>query len=320
MQLDLERIALGLHFRPVEIPQYLRPYRLESARRVAHRKRGQRADIETAERADKKPALRPVEHGNAPQITRADGQVRPALERLDQLRDIRRIMRKVGIHLYGGVIAVLDRPLESAPVGAAKTGLFLAFEEVHAIFELRSGAHHICRAIGRTVIDDKNVDFAREVQHKIQRPVDRFALVVSRDNHHSFVDRGKRGLDYRRALVGRRPPVAPPARHDRQRHYEQHPEDAEPRDARDIDAKIIPWRRRKNELDRAVRAAERNSHQTTEGFVNRNLRPIRIRPPVRVPRFRHYEPPLADAKRVEDHQRGIRARRGKWHPLERRSG
>src|SRR5438067_967480 len=96
----------------------------------------------------------PVVVGASPDEPAAQYDVGSGFSRLDQIRNVFRVVREVGIHLDGEVGAQLERLLETGDSGASAPSLGRSGHQMYAFFMGGDGGNRLTRAVRGVVVDD----------------------------------------------------------------------------------------------------------------------------------------------------------------------
>ena len=96
-------------------------------------------------------------------------------------------MAEVGIHLKDVVVAVLQRPLETCNISCAKAELAATLNDEQTVLKLvcHQPFNDVGGAIGRSVIDNQNVECFFQTHHGADNLFDVFLLVIGRNNHNA---------------------------------------------------------------------------------------------------------------------------------------
>ena len=106
---------------------------------------------------------------------------------LAQRNQVLGIVAEIGIHLYDIVIPLRKPPLEAHYVGCPESQLALAFKQVQpAMMRLLPFFYYLRRAIGRIVINYKNVETIFQPEHGLDDIGDIFFFIIGRYNHQAI--------------------------------------------------------------------------------------------------------------------------------------
>ena len=96
-------------------------------------------------------------------------------------------MAEVGIHLEDVSIIALQRPLESGNIGSAQTQFTAPFQQEQPVAELpvHQSLHNLCRAVGRTVVNDQDMKLLFQSEHGPDNLLDVLLLVVGGDDNNA---------------------------------------------------------------------------------------------------------------------------------------
>src|SRR5260221_2501780 len=179
--LDLERVALRANLAQIERAQRLGPVAAVAAGTIVHRHAKHGAGEDVAAPADELAQRRPVGRAAPSNVARANHQVRP-LARLEEVRQIARIVRKVGIHLEDQIVAVRDGILEAFDVGGAEAELAGTMQHVYLWLPRTERVDDLSGAVWRVIVYDQQVGCRHEAQNILDQADDILPLVVGWDD------------------------------------------------------------------------------------------------------------------------------------------
>jgi hypothetical protein len=91
-------------------------------------------------------------------VARADREIDPfGLDGADQLRQHRRVVGQVGVHLDEHVVAPLEPPSEARPVGRTKAGLGRSAQHLDRAEAGGGSLGEVGRAVGAAIVDHQDV-------------------------------------------------------------------------------------------------------------------------------------------------------------------
>ncbi|EAU64893.1 hypothetical protein STIAU_5457 [Stigmatella aurantiaca DW4/3-1] len=180
-EFDLERVAGALHLAELDGLQHPAVKALEAARQIVgvHPENGAR--VERAAAADELPANAPVHRAPPRDVARAQHQVCSPLGRIENRREVPRIVAEVRVHLDDVGVARIERPAEGGQIGAAKPLLLLPVKHPDARLLGRQRVGDLPGAIRRVVIDDEDVHPGLGLEHRTGDGLDVLRFVVGGD-------------------------------------------------------------------------------------------------------------------------------------------
>ena len=186
LHLNLEGIALEADGIEVDGLQHAAAIADEACRGVVDVQTCHHAHVLRGKVAHQHAPHRPVHHVHARDVARADGHVVAfVLAGGQQARQVGRRMAEVGVHLEDEVVAVRQRPFEARDVCGAETLLAAALHQENTAAELfrHQPLHDGGSAVGRTVVDDQNVECVLlTADHGADDVLNVLLLVVRRDD------------------------------------------------------------------------------------------------------------------------------------------
>src|SRR5690606_34759278 len=126
---------------------------------------------------------RPVHHRHlAVLITGAEYEVR-FLYGLQELRQVRRVMREIRVHLEDEVVAALQRPFEACEVRGAQPKLGRTVDHVHTLLRLHYLVDYRTRTVRRPVVHHQYLQPLILLQNSLRKACDVLALVVGGNDY-----------------------------------------------------------------------------------------------------------------------------------------
>jgi hypothetical protein len=137
----------------------------------------------------------PVDDAAAGHVAGPEDEVGAGVDAVQQVGELLRRVRPVGVHLDEDVVPVLHAPGEPVQVRGAEAGLAGAVEDVHVVVRGGELVGEVAGAVGAVVVGDQDVRAGTALRTR-RRCGQVLALVVRRDDHEH--PPGRRALAARR--------------------------------------------------------------------------------------------------------------------------
>src|SRR5579885_954100 len=211
--LDLEAIALRANRLELDALQHRAPVATVAGGAIPNLQAQHRAGKNVAAPADKAPKKRPVGRAPSRNIAGADHQV-GLLNLFQEIGQIARIMRKIGVHLKGGIIAIRKGVLEASDIRRTQAKFAAAMQDMHARILRAHFLRQFSGAVGRMIIDDQNIGCGRVRENLLEQRGQILQLVVCWNDDQGFHKqlspydklRACMSLSHEHGLSPRRPP------------------------------------------------------------------------------------------------------------------
>ena len=185
LHLYLEGVALEANLVELDGLQDAPAVALEASRRVVHLEAGDHPDILRCEIAHQHTSDGPVDDVHPADIARADSQVAAFVgTSAVEPRQVVGVVAEVGVHLEDVVVLPFQGPAEAGDVGSAQSELSLALEDEEPVGKLvgHQSFDDLCRAVGRPVVDDEDMETFLQAEDGADDFLDILLLVVGRDD------------------------------------------------------------------------------------------------------------------------------------------
>src|SRR5262245_47259377 len=120
----------------------------------------------------------PAEDSAAGHVARAKHNVGPRLDRLEDLRNVARIMREIRVHLESHVVAALERKTKTLDVRGAEPELRRAMQHMNAPVTRRYRIRELSCPVRRCVVHDEHIRARYDVEDRAEERSEVVALVV----------------------------------------------------------------------------------------------------------------------------------------------
>ena len=118
-------------------------------------------------------------------VPRPDDDVRPFVERADEVRQVLGVVREIGVHLEEAVVAFAQALIERLQIRRSQPELARAVHDSDVVVLGGDGVGQVTGAVGRSVVDDEDVGVGRGCAHPVQKAGEIVTLVVSRRDDES---------------------------------------------------------------------------------------------------------------------------------------
>ncbi len=156
-EVGLEAVPLGGDVLQADDVQRVGTVDPEARGGVVHRHPEEHLDVEVAAHRERLAVQRPVDDRPAAHPPRADHHV-GLRGRGEELGQVLRAVRTVGVHLDDGVVAPVQGPREPLEVRRAEPLLARPVDDVHPWLALGEGVGDRAGPVGRVVVEDHDVD------------------------------------------------------------------------------------------------------------------------------------------------------------------
>ena len=97
------------------------------------------------------------------------------------------IVAEVGIHLEDIVVVVLQSPFEPSDISRSQTEFSTPFDnkEAVAVFSDHQSTHDSCRTVGRTIVDDKDMETLIQGEYRTDNFLDILLLIIGRNDNYT---------------------------------------------------------------------------------------------------------------------------------------
>src|SRR5262249_13152932 len=112
-----------------------------------------------------------------------------AMNRAQEVRQVPRIMREVGVHFKQDVVLPLQSPSEAGEIRGAQAHLLRSPKNVDPRVHRDDLLDDGCRSIWRTVVDDEDLEPAISAQDRLDQTRDVLALIVRGNDDQRALNR-----------------------------------------------------------------------------------------------------------------------------------
>ena len=189
-QVDLEAVALRIDGGQVDLLQHLAPVGAVTGGDVVDVDAEQHPGVGVGGFGQHQAPPRPVADRSAGDVARADGQIRAAVDGVEQSVQLLGRVAAVGVHLDQHRVLATQAPGKPGQIRRAQSVLACAVHHVHPVrVGQRQLVGELAGAVGAAVVDDQNVHVGARSVHPADDQRQVLPLVVGGDDHQGALTR-----------------------------------------------------------------------------------------------------------------------------------